>query len=194
MPPTPSLAKAGGATLPSYSTGKCPYCGQMFHQRGGGVANHIWRTPSCRRKKHKLLRSLASATIIPGQDTEEHHDVPSSGQDDSNLSLNGTLPGLDNFSLMNTGMHDNRSDSDSAVDSSAWPFCVIHNQENARFIYPGCGKTLLDQLWSQEQDGKPYAPWTSKLEWELAHWLSTSQLSQSNIDSFLKLQWVSVDS
>src|SRR5258708_27010551 len=73
MPPTPSLAKAGGATLPSYSMGKCPYCGQMFHWHGGGVANHIWRTPSCCRKKHKLLRSLASATIIPGQDTEEHH-------------------------------------------------------------------------------------------------------------------------
>src|SRR6266446_1934775 len=40
--------------------------------------------------------------------------------------------------------------------------------------------------------GSLYSPWKSKDEWELVQWLCKSELSQSEINLFLQLEFVSV--
>lgn len=72
---------------------------------------------------------------------------------------------------------------------------------NSRWIeeYPGAGKsygrcqTLFDQYRDQQiaKGHTPWAPFENEAEWELAEWLMTSGVSQTRMDSFLKLQSVS---
>ncbi len=58
---------------------------------------------------------------------------------------------------------------------------------------PGRAETLWDQLSRDEDQGRPYAPFESKQEWELSYWLTTEGISQGAIDCFQKLQWVCLD-
>ena len=72
MPSNPS-----SATNP-LAYAKCPYCDKSFHTHGGGIANHIWRSPFCCRKKHQWLKSLVAkvrSVAIPG--TQHHIPAPS---------------------------------------------------------------------------------------------------------------------
>ena len=55
---------------------------------------------------------------------------------------------------------------------------------------PGQIGTLWDKMMSQQDHGRPYSPFESKEEWELAYWLSMEGLSQGAINHFLKLKWV----
>jgi len=75
--------------------------------------------------------------------------------------------------------------------SVVWHSYIMQASDHAGFVFPGHSETLWDKLLQQEAAGEPYAPWKSKAEWELAHWLSMSQLSQSDINNFLQLKWVS---
>lgn len=59
---------------------------------------------------------------------------------------------------------------------------------------PG-GKNLLQEIDSdlrlkQFRRIRPYYPFASKAEWELGSWLCNGSLSQNDIDSFLKLDYV----
>ena len=178
---------------------KCPYCDKSFCTHGGGIANHIWRSPFCCRKKHQWLKSLVAkvrSVAVPG--TQHHIPAPSLPSKVSLEHSNGApntqqdfqdslLDGLDNISMSGADL------DNSTAGSAPQQFCIVHDQKNAGFVFPGHKKTLWQHLWSHEQPGARYAPWKSKAEWELVHWLSTSQLSQSNIDHFLKLPWVRFD-
>src|SRR5260370_13824446 len=75
--------------------------------------------------------------------------------------------------------------------SVVWHSYIMQASDHAGFVFPGHSETLWDKLLQQEAAGEPYAPWKSKAEWELAHWLSISQLLWSDIDNFLQLKWLS---
>ncbi len=60
--------------------------------------------------------------------------------------------------------------------SVVWHSYIMQASDHAGFVFPGHSETLWDKLLQQEAAGEPYAPWKSKAEWELAHWLSISQL------------------
>src|SRR5258705_409367 len=61
---------------------------------------------------------------------------------------------------------------------------------NAGKPLEGHQETLWEKFARQAGEGG-YAPFESKEEWELSHWLSTEGLSQGAIDHFWKLKWVS---
>src|SRR5260370_33988122 len=70
------------------------------------------------------------------------------------------------------------------IQSVAEQYEVHLNEETAGFV-------ITPNQQELENESISYAPWISKAEWELVHWLGTSQLSQSDIDKFRKLEWVS---
>lgn len=55
----------------------------------------------------------------------------------------------------------------------------------------GNGPTLWENMRTHENPELPFAPWSSKDEYELVEWLATSGLSQAAINRFLALSWVS---
>ncbi|KAF8322777.1 uncharacterized protein EI90DRAFT_3060857 [Cantharellus anzutake] len=46
---------------------------------------------------------------------------------------------------------------------------------------------MPDKLAKDADEGQPHAPFLSRQEWEVCHWLSIGGLSQDAIDNFLKL-------
>lgn len=57
------------------------------------------------------------------------------------------------------------------------------------------GTNLLQKMdkdqFAEERQENIYFPFASRMEWDLASWLSTGGLSQKEVDSFLKLDYVS---
>ena len=60
------------------------------------------------------------------------------------------------------------------------------------------GQNLLQQMDNDEfsgvrhDSGNSYYPFASEDEWRLAHWLTHSSLPQSEVNTFLHLNWVSI--
>ena len=146
-----------------------------------------------------LLRSLRLASMT-AQDTEGHtpemsgeHSCGQSSANDPSDFLNFDTLGLDDSNMDNANGCNESVGSVVDTSSSTQHFRVVCSQDSG-FIYHCPGENMSEHVQGQEQDGMaPYAPWRSKEEWELAYWLSTSQLSQREIDNFLKLKWVSRD-
>src|SRR5258708_3615045 len=79
--------------------------------------------------------------------------------------------------------------TDSGASPPTTHLKVIVNT-NAGKPLEGRQETLWERFARQAGEGG-YAPFESKEEWELSHWLSTEGLSQGAIDCFWKLKWVS---
>ena len=134
--------------------------------------------------------------MLATQDDEDPCTIPpmlSTPQNSSPwVSPNTTFDCIDPenpFTMMHSAIDGDESNSGNCVgvngDKSlgTW-FEVQLDEETAGLVIPH------DQQPSQEPDNT-YAPWSLKAEWELIHWLGTSQLSGSNIDKFIQLEWVS---
>src|SRR5258707_15874793 len=81
------------------------------------------------------------------------------------------------------------NDTDSGASPPTTHLKVIIDT-NAGKPLEGHQETLWERFARQAGEGG-YAPFESKEEWELSHWLSTEGLSQGAIDCFQKLKWVS---
>ena len=44
---------------------QCPWCCKCVHVRGGGIANHIWRSPFCCKKRALSLKGNTSKSASP---------------------------------------------------------------------------------------------------------------------------------
>lgn len=71
------------------------------------------------------------------------------------------------------------------------PYLVRPLDEASQPRTYGRGPTLWENMRTHENPESPFAPWSSKDEYELVEWLATSGLSQAAIDRFLGLNWVS---
>lgn len=60
----------------------------------------------------------------------------------------------------------------------------------------GTSETLFERMRSEKTKAgdSPWAPFEDEEEWQLAHWLVTSGLTQSSIEKYLKLPIVSATS
>jgi len=171
----------------------CPYCyWKVKHQ--GGLASHIWWSLACQAKHDNDNPWLPGTSHDPVL-TPNHHDTP--------LGHHDTPPG--------TGQHDpdgsdwdwdpgsslgprhtsefEADDTDSGASPPTTHLKVIIDT-NAGKPLEGRQETLWERFARQAGEGG-YAPFESKEEWELSHWLSTEGLSQGAIDCFRKLKWVS---
>ena len=136
------------------------------------MANHIWKSPFCCKRQHQTLEMLTRQgeedphTTAPGSSTPPNsqpggHDLDHSPSDH-----------IDTFDPEN---HTGNQRFKVHLKEETAGFVITHDQPDFQDL---------------ECDGS-YAPWISKAEWELVHWLGTSQLSHSDINKFLKLEWVS---
>jgi len=145
---------------------QCPFCFKKFTFRGGGIANHIWKSAYCRQKKQRVLSRILERKRTTSR--VSHPDPRTLG------TLAQTQMSASPSDDMTCGSgHGNPGrlsspDSQDPFLSTPRKYRVQRDQETAGFVFP----------------------WKSKEEWELVHWLSSTQLSRGDIDNFLKLTWV----
>src|SRR5258707_7211073 len=164
----------------------CPYCYQKV-KHWCGLASHIRQSLACQAKHNNDNPQLPRTSHDPIL-TPNHHDTPpGTGQHDPDGSDWDRDPG----SSLGPG-HTSEfeaNDTDSGASPPTTHLKVIINT-NAGKPLEGCQETLWERFSRQAAEGG-YAPFESKEEWELSHWLSTEGLSQGAIDHFRKLKWVS---
>ena len=91
LPPVCDWHMPRGFTLSSNYV-ECPFCYKNCHWQGGGVANHIWKSPFCCKRQHQTLEMLTRqgeedpCTTAPGSSTPPNsqpggHDLDHSPSD-----------------------------------------------------------------------------------------------------------------
>ncbi len=182
-------------SLNSPTKAQCPFCFKSFTLHGSGIANHIWRSTYCHQKKQKvLLRTLlaernTSCLPHPRSRTQILASPSPFSNDMGTLQPDSQNPFCTTSGVMETPIS-GEDDDLLAPESFQKQYHVQLDHESAGFVFPNNQQTLWQCLQAQEEAGKSYAPWKSQEEWELVNWLSTTQLSQSDIDKFLKLPWM----
>ena len=136
---------------------KCPFCHKSCCIHGGGVKNHIQKSPMCQRKHSQMLKSLAaravqcthtlgpssktslslSPTDISPMDTHGPSDPTPITFDQENpfvaMPAGGILYNYDNDGI---GGHD--------ANTLTQQFRVMCTHKNAGFIFPGYQQTLWE--------------------------------------------------
>lgn len=73
-----------------------------------------------------------------------------------------------------------------------------YHSNRSAYAYGTGGQNLLQQMdndtyfAARRDSGNFHYPFASQDEWGLAHWLTSSSLPQSEVDAFLRLNWVSL--
>ena len=177
---------------------KCPYCNRLFQRCGGGVTNHIWST-LCWKKRDLVLRasrthrhtSGSPLSVPDGPSLCPAQNSRTQGQSNDLDPLMESLPGENdcNNPLLDPLMKSLPGEND--FNNPLPPTTTFHIEQasnHANFVFPSHTETLRE---SQMDNSKSYIPWKLEEEWELVHWLGSSQLSWSDINNFLKLKWIS---
>ena len=190
------MARSSSALLAAGCTRvKCPFCFKCVALHGGGLTNHLWHSSYCRLKKNRALWALIRKASRTRHITDLDSDYSSPSNESALASAHYPQPvNPQNLFLDTLGIIETPSAEGPTSDTSLQQYQVVQASETAGFVFPGHQRTLWQRMNDQEQAGQPYAPWNSKAEWELVCWLSSTQLSRSNIDNFLKLHWASASS
>src|SRR5258708_19375320 len=112
--------------------------------------------------------------------------TPDSDEAGLHESLTGTLMANSQDPFLATSGVINGAASDTSMRCWYW---TCQDNKTASFVFPNCQQTLWQCLQDQEETGRPDASWGSKEEWGLVYWLIMAQLSQVDINTFLKLPW-----
>jgi hypothetical protein len=175
----------------------CPFCGKAVRTSGGGISNHFARTASCRQQRDARAKIDSHSTdpfAFEG-DGLGH----AQGSNNENLGMDDS----DNVNSEHGGVEPNTDPSaysgpapeaqvEANIDSGepASNGFVVYEDENAGHVFRQRLPTCFEELRTSENSACPSAPWVSEEEWELAKWLMSVHISQTAIDSFLKLPWV----
>jgi len=163
-----------------------PPCSREFDSRRG-LSAHIKQSPDCHPPElfvdaanfSNLPKWLArrAGVDIDVEDDEEDHLMSVDYQADDPVSFKRKH--------VNDGGPSKRRRVESMLPKDTlFP--------HAGFIYQTItSSTFFHQIKANEDPIQPYFPFRSKTEWEMAAWLSESDLSQQKIDDFFKLQYVS---
>ena len=181
------------------STGgyQCEFCFEV-KWTAQGLRSHIAQSPVCLEK----LTALSTPAENSDNDDKMHsdkEDIPMVIADTHNISEIS-----DDFSDIDVDILGDLPVPQSPVQAQKRYPVEMEEVEDAddRWVqdYPGpagttkggCKTTFQLHHEAQKATGdKPWAPFESEKEWELARWLMTSGISQKKIDSFLKLETVS---
>ncbi|KAG6808947.1 hypothetical protein H0H92_002281 [Tricholoma furcatifolium] len=158
----------------------CPYCSAHL-QTDQGLNSHLLRVQTCRKQ------FLAIHTSAHRSATAQDKDIPQYAE--------GILDGHD---LMQDQPAPSPAPSPPPQQTSTVANNLDDSNSNARWVaeYPGeagtiytC-KTTFEKLRCRQEDAglQPWAPFANEAEWELAQWLMTSGVSQTKMDTFLKLK------
>src|SRR5258708_2127680 len=188
-----NLSMSSSSLLTQKDQIHCPYCYRKV-KHWGGLASHIQWSLACQVKHNndnpQLPRTSHDPILTPNCHNTPlgcHDTPPGTGWHDPDGSDWDQDPG----SSLGPGhtLEFEADDTDSGASPPTTHLKVIIDT-NAGKPLEGCQETLWERFARQAGEGG-YAPFESKEEWELSHWLSTEGLSQGAIDHFQKLKWVS---
>ena len=178
----------------------CRYCKKTVSRSLQGLKSHISQTPECRSYRdqdHFLLN--ARNTQIGSR--HAHHEPIEQQHQQENFEENDTPP------IGNTNERPSKRARVDGDDNVAGNF----RPTNVNFVVDYPGEAQAGAILHNSQDGletrfekiqhaqqhagnAAWAPFNSLADWELSHWLVQSGVSQREIDKFLKLDAVCVNS
>ena len=164
----------------------CPYCYQKI-KCWGSLASHIQQSLACQVKCDNDNPWLPRTSHDPVLTPNCHDTPPGTGWHDPDGSDWDWDPGSSLGPGHTSEFEANNTDSGASPPTTHLKVII---DTNAGKPLEGCQETLWERFARQAGEGG-YAPFESKEEWELSHWLSTEGLSQGAIDCFWKLKWVS---
>src|SRR5258705_12486991 len=156
-------------------------------QVSGQLGKPHWQSLACQVKCDNNNPQLPGTSHDPILTPNCHDTPPGTGQHDPDGSDWDQDPGSSLGPGHTSEFEANNTDSGASPPTTHLK--VIINT-NAGKPLEGHQETLWERFARQAGEGG-YAPFESKEEWELSHWLSTEGLSQGAIDHFWKLKWVS---
>lgn len=162
---------------------RCPRCKKRFKD-ASRVLNHINQPlGSCHSLPKELVR--ISDTLRHRLLRQQHH------------TTSGSAP----TAKSPVGGHD-ADDDPMDIDDNEFPDPPEHDTDPVVETYPGASKTygtgptfmqtFNEDAYAKDREHNLYYPFASKDEWEVASFLTRSNLSMSAIDDFLTLNLVSV--
>ncbi|KAJ7121947.1 hypothetical protein C8R43DRAFT_1148665, partial [Mycena crocata] len=190
---------------------RCPYC-RADYRTSQGLRSHLAQSRECRIKHFEKYAADSSDDTDSGSDSEctgsEADLGPGLGELDVDMDLAGPedpsfgddLEGSDEETINLPAASDTREDTTTkrphatveevADDDDDWvqPF---PEEQAAGATYAEC-RTQFERMRDEQKQGnlEPWHPFESEEEWELAHWMMTSGISQTKTESFLKLRKV----
>ena len=183
----------------------CAGCLSSFPTRQG-LNSHYSQKPKCRQRLLDDYRALQSRSHHPVSTPTAHDENPVFLESENTLNS----PDIDNTTdiidpdyaphhnanneeprkrARNSRVHiEEVEDEDRASASRIW----VREHPKQPETLGRCTSSFEHFRNQQREHGlPPWAPWSSKEEWEVAEWLTSSGASQSKMDTFLKLPKVS---
>ncbi|KAI6105053.1 hypothetical protein EDD16DRAFT_1634110 [Pisolithus croceorrhizus] len=168
----------------------CPCCNRQFSDVND-IVLHLSSDRQCGRWAAEALPALADTDQPQGSDYSEDEDtfdgdIPDPFEDEEGNVQTAFLTEINNDHINHP----------SSVSSACLGSAINHHQ---RFYHPNPpasrtgGMNLLQRMEMDQHapirnSENVYFPFASKSEWELADWLSSSALSQKDIDTYLHLE------
>lgn len=192
----------------------CRYCKTATFASSQGLNSHLLLKIKCRQQMNAEIEAKRKAEVAT-QPTgskaseKEHAAIEAMDFDDDLIDFHLNEVELPPFSFSGDPDVDPASQriaSSSSSSQASRRACIDDVSQNPdwRWVedYPTAAGTPINQdkirtsfevrTAENEKEGKmPWYPFESQEEWELGRWLMTSGVSQSKINSFLKLDMVS---
>ncbi|KAK7459537.1 hypothetical protein VKT23_009520 [Stygiomarasmius scandens] len=177
---------------------RCPYC-NVHTSTFQAQRTHIAQTIFCRDKDEENFDE-------PDSDIDQHGSGASSNPDDNtyspisfnNDSLDSTPEEKDNprkHAWVEDVEDDDSNDPKSIYQNTNFVYSEIFPRPAGSPLNDTPIPTSFEKLRSKQRSESkiPWAPFQSEKEWELAHWLVTSGISNAKIDEFCKLKTIKED-
>ncbi|KAG8939336.1 hypothetical protein FRC03_006360 [Tulasnella sp. 419] len=177
----------------------CPYCSSSFGAQRG-VKAHISSTKTCRDEDFKANAvAAANRSPSPPKGMNSSHNRKKALNDHVHTQEEFNFNVDDRFSPQPTNKRpryqvtveddeDDKDDDASGTQKSTgykveeYPLKVASIQGQEPLPFPSHRKAQI------KSGQEPWFPFADRQEWELAEWLTTSGVSQTDIDKYLKLK------
>jgi hypothetical protein len=178
----------------------CPLpCTRSFSS-AVGLSIHRLRSAECSMRYARLLESLASIPNTSGDDVD-CMEVDKVAMEMGDMEQEEGAEGWDPVQQLETmEVDDNEDDPAEGRSSRRLVEPEADRDDYTVDLHPTAGRILRKEeapfAWErayQEMrgDGNVYYPFANEKEWELSAWLHQSGLPLSQMDTFLKLKYVS---
>lgn len=203
-------------SLPADQLVACPYCRAYPLERSRGLEGHIKQKRMCSEARERQLERIRTSNnrqqVSPVESQESSSDNDDSPQNSpspllDDQSQTDRFTALDFMFDQQNPSDDSKSarsdpeQSDPEVDTHVQtpaplnPSGPYQIRERDPALEPLVGAhvgTKWERMKANERERLPFFPWSSQKEFDIVNWLSTEGLSQSAIDRFLSLPYVSL--
>jgi len=177
----------------------CPLpCTRSFSS-AVGLSIHRLRSAECSMRYARLLESLASIPNTSGDDAD-YMEVDNMATEMGNVEQREGSEGWDPIQQLETMEVDDAEDPAQGRSSRRLVEPEADRDDYTVDVHPTAGRILRKEEapFGQERayqemrgEGNVYYPFANEKEWELSAWLHQSGLPLSQMDTFLKLKYVS---